>query len=84
MNEQEEAMTIFEAKKTISDVVYSLKGVEQCKEDVEAFELAIKCMEYFLDLKNNLDVSYTLLSRHYQSGLMDEMLKLIKELENIK
>lgn len=77
-------MKISEAKNIISDVVYCLKNVEQCKEDVEAFGVAIKCMEYFLDLKNNLDISYTLLSRHYQSGLMDEMLKLIKEVEYIK
>jgi hypothetical protein len=77
-------MKISEAKNIISDVVYCLKNVEQCKEDVEAFEVAIKCMEHFLDLKNNLDISYTLLSRHYQSGLMDEMLKLIKDVEYIK
>jgi hypothetical protein len=77
-------MTILQAKKTISDVVYSLKDVEQCNEDVEAFELAIKCMKYILSLKNNLDICYTLLSRHYQSEFMDDMLKLIKELEEIK
>lgn len=77
-------MTIAEAKVQIREIRDCLIDVEQCKDDVEAFTVALQCMEYFHGLRNNLDVAYTLASRHYEHGVMDGMKKLLDEVSLIK
>jgi len=77
-------MTIAEAKMQIKEIRDCLIDVEQCKDDVEAFTVALQCMEYFHGMRNNLDIAYTLASRHYQHGVVFGIQKLLNEVSTIK
>lgn len=77
-------MTIAQAKVHIREIRDCLIDVEQCREDVEAFNVALQCMEHFHGLRNNLDVAYTLASRNYQHGVIDGIQKLLDEVNIIK
>jgi len=77
-------MTISQSIAQLQEIVAVLKDVEQCRDDVEAFTVAIKCMEYFHALRNHLDISYSFASRHYQNDKLNDIDNLLHEIGDIK
>ena len=77
-------MQIKEARENIEHIISCMNDIEECQNDVESFKLALTCMNSIPRIKEVVDVLYTLASRHYQSGIMDEIQMTIEALEEIK
>ena len=73
-------MTLQETKDCLVDIAECLLSVPECADDVVTFNRAIQFLEYVPRLANALDLVYTLASRHYQSGAMEEINLLLKDI----
>jgi hypothetical protein len=81
-------MTIAEAQMQIKAIRDCLVDVEQCKDDVEAFTVALQCMEYFHALRNHLDISYNFaynfVSKRSKNKILENINKLLQEVGTMK
>ncbi len=77
-------MTIAEAQMQIKAIRDCLIDVEQCRDDVEAFTVAIKCMKTIETIYESMDVLHTLASRHNKNSVMKKIKQTIEELGEIK